>query len=792
MRGGGFDKMARLNPPSSRRSPDSGKSKEKKPRLGEHALREAHARGTRSEELWRSVFENSVIGVALTDLNGRFIATNPAYQRMLGYTDEELQQHRFLDVTDEKYRELNWALIEELLQGKRRQFQMEKQYRRKDGSLVWVRNSVSIVPGTKGVPRCIMALSEDITEHKRAEESLQAGDVKLRRVIDAIPALVWCNLPDGPNEFLNKRWHEYTGLSPEESWGWGWQVAFHPDDLPPLIKRWQQLLASGEPGEIEARIRGRHGVYRWFLIRVEPFRDESGRIVRWYGTSTDIDDLKRAAQHLRRGEAFLADGQRLSKTGTFSWSIETNEIGWTQELYAIFDFNPTLPVTLELIGSRVHPEDRPMLEDMIARARRAEDRFEYEHRIVMPDASIKYIHLIGHATHNAEGRLEYLGAVQDVTQRRMAEEQLRERERNLSLVVDSIPGLVVRMSAAGEVELANRQLLAYFGKNLEDMRNWMTSGVVHPEDLPRAIETASDSFATGKPYEMEIRVRRFDGVYRWFQARGIPLRDAEGQILHWYALHTDIDDLKKAEEALRQAQGDLARINRVTTMGELAASLAHEITQPISGAMTNANTCLRKLEGDKPDLDEVRLVVARFARDVRRAAEIVGRLRSQFQRGAQHREVIDVNEINRETIALLRDEATRYHISVRTELTADLPRILRDRVQLQQVAMNLIVNGIEAMKDADGIREIVIKSQRGENEWVLVSVCDSGAGFPPQLAEQIFDPFFTTKPKGTGMGLRISRSIIESHGGRLWAVGTPGRGATFHLSLPAAPRNISQ
>jgi signal transduction histidine kinase len=198
-------------------------------------------------------------------------------------------------------------------------------------------------------------------------------------------------------------------------------------------------------------------------------------------------------------------------------------------------------------------------------------------------------------------------------------------------------------------------------------------------------------------------------------------------------------------------------------------------------------TRLRKLGGDKPDLDEVRLVVARFGRDAHRAAEIVGRLRSQFQRGAQHREVIDVNEINRETIALLRDEATRYQISVRTELTADLPRILGDRVQLQQVAMNLIVNGIDAMKGIDGTREMVIKSQRAENEQILVSFSDTGAGFPPQLAEQIFDPFFTTKPHGTGMGLRISRSIIESHGGRLWAVGSPGRGATFHLNLPATP-----
>ena len=248
----------------------------------------------------------------------------------------------------------------------------------------------------------------------------------------------------------------------------------------------------------------------------------------------------------------------------------------------------------------------------------------------------------------------------------------------------------------------------------------------------------------------------------------------------------DVTERVRAEETIRQAQDDLARINRVTTMGELTASLAHELSQPISGAMTNANTCLRKLGHDKPDLDGLRTAVARIARDAQRANEIIGRIRSQFQRGAPNREVIDVNEINRETVALLRDEAVRYNISVRTELAADLPKIVGDRVQLQQVAMNLIVNSIEAMKDVDGIREMVIKSQRAENEQILVSVIDTGMGFPPQLADKIFDPFFTTKPRGTGMGLRISRSIIESHSGRLWAVSTPGRGATFHLSLPAA------
>jgi signal transduction histidine kinase len=202
--------------------------------------------------------------------------------------------------------------------------------------------------------------------------------------------------------------------------------------------------------------------------------------------------------------------------------------------------------------------------------------------------------------------------------------------------------------------------------------------------------------------------------------------------------------------------------------------------------MTNAHACLRSLGSDKPDVDLVRTAVTRIVRDAQRATEIIGRIRSQFEKGSVNPETLGLSELIRETVTLLRDEAMRYNISVRMELAADLPQIVGDRVQLQQVAMNLIVNSIEAMKDVDGTRELVIKSERAENKQILVSFTDTGIGLSPQLAEQIFEPFFTTKPRGTGMGLRISRSIIESHGGRLWAVGSPGRGATFHLHLPAA------
>ena len=250
-------------------------------------------------------------------------------------------------------------------------------------------------------------------------------------------------------------------------------------------------------------------------------------------------------------------------------------------------------------------------------------------------------------------------------------------------------------------------------------------------------------------------------------------------------LKLEIAERNRAEDALRQAQGDLARISRVTTMGELTASLAHEVNQPIAAAVTDASTCLRWLTRAEPDLAEAREAASRVVRDAARATQIIGRIRSLFKKGVSQRELLDVNEIIRGMVDLLRSEATRYSILMRTELSEDLPQIMGDRVQLQQVLMNLMINGIEAMKDVDRTRELAVKSQTVEDEQLMVSVSDTGVGLPPQQADQIFNPFFTTKDDGTGMGLRISRSIVESHGGRLWAADNAPRGATFHLTLPS-------
>jgi signal transduction histidine kinase len=305
---------------------------------------------------------------------------------------------------------------------------------------------------------------------------------------------------------------------------------------------------------------------------------------------------------------------------------------------------------------------------------------------------------------------------------------------------------------------------------------------MHPDDRDAVRRALDAAIKEKKDFDSEHRFVMPDGRVKHVHATGRAVHIGN---LEFVGAVRDITERKLAEEALRQALTDLARINRVTTMGELTASLAHEINQPITGAIAYANACLRWLDRDKPDLDEARAAVTHIVKDGQRAAPRVGRIRTQFEKGALNREIFDVSEIIRETVGLLRGEAARYNISVRTELPADLPRIIGDRVQLQQVAMNLIVNSIEAMKDVDGMRRMAIRSQRAENEQILVSVSDTGLGVPPQLAEQIFDPFFTTKPRGTGMGLRISRSIVESHGGRLWVTGVPGRGATFQFTLPA-------
>ncbi len=612
----------------------------------------------------------------------------------------------------------------------------------------------------------------------RTEETLRY----LRLIVDSIPAPVAVTTATGEVEFVNQLTLEYFGKTLDDLKGWSTADAVHPDDLPNVVAVWRQAVETGNRYEVEGRHRRADGVYRWFHVNGFPLRDAEGRIVRWCVLQTDIEDRrqaearraaildsaldsivsvdhdgritefnpaaertfghrrddvvgkhladiiippsfreqhrlgfarylatgearvigrriemtairadgtefpvelaitrvpldgppsftgylrditerKRAEENLRRSEAFLAEGQHLGRIGSFSWRVATDEITWSEQLYRIFEFDQSIPVTLELIGTRVHPEDLPLLSDMIQRARGAGDNFEYEHRLLMPDRSIKYLHLIAHGTRDKDGQLEYIGAAQDVTQRRLS------------------------------------------------------------------------------------------------------------------------------EEALGKARSELAHVSRVTSLGVLSASIAHEINQPLAAIITNGETSLRWLARAEPDVEKARELTRRVVADARRAAEIIDRIRAMATRRAPEQTLLSLDDIVRESMTFLRHELQSRGISVALDFAPNLPRVVGDRTQLQQVVVNLTVNAVQAMGQSEDARPgILIRTMPGDTEMAYCHVEDSGPGIDPTHLPHLFDSFFTTKDSGMGMGLPISRSIIEAHGGHIRADNDSALGgARFSFALP--------
>jgi PAS domain S-box-containing protein len=357
--------------------------------------------------------------------------------------------------------------------------------------------------------------------------------------------------------------------------------------------------------------------------------------------------------------------------------------------------------------------------------------------------------------------------------------QIVEQEKKFREAVETMPALAFIARPDGYRTFVNRRWVEYTGMTVEQATGSGWEAAVHPDDLEKIIEMRRRLGARGEPVEYEMRLRRgAEGEYRWFQTRLAPLRDKRGKVVRWCGVATDIEDRKRAE----QLQAELAHTNRVSLLGELAASIAHDVNQPLSGIVSNGSACLRWLARDTPDIEEVREAVGDIVRDGKRAGEIISRLRSLYKKASPQRTLVDVNETIGEMIVMLRGEANRFGVSMRTDLATDLPKVTADPVQLQQVLMNLMLNAIEAMKETGGV--LTVKSQRDQNGSVLVSVSDTGVGLPAEKADQIFNAFFTTKPQGSGMGLAISRSIVESHGGRLWATPNDGRGASFHFTLP--------
>ena len=511
-------------------------------------------------------------------------------------------------------------------------------------------------------------------------------------------------------------------------------------------------------------------------------------------------ERKQAEAARRRSETHLAEAQRLSKTGSWVWNVKTKEnVFWSREHYRIFGFDPdTEGGQYAVARERIHPADRRAFDENLDRAIQEQRDFEIHYRILLPGGEVKHIHNLGHPVLGGSGELvEYMGTTMDVTGQVRAGAALEEAfakiqqsEARLQTIIDAIPTLAWSAGPDGAVDFVNLRWRNYTGLTTDQARGSGWKAAIHPEDIGRLADQRRRAITAGKPFELEARLRRFDGQYRWFITRADPLLEEHDQILKWYGTNTDIDDRKRAEEALRRAQAELTHVTRITTMGELTASIAHEVNQPLTAVVNNANACISLLPEGAPNLEEVRQALTEIIEDADRASAVIARIRQLAKNAPFERTRLDLRDVVTEVMALARQESVTRRVTLRTELPEELPPVSGDRVQLQQVLLNLVVNGMDAMNTVEeGQRVLVIgvrQEARAGMPSALVRVQDAGIGFKAEEKERLFEAFYTTKPQGMGMGLAISRSIIEAHGGRLWAEANPGPGATFLFSLPDA------
>jgi len=697
----------------------------------------------------------------------------------------------------------------------------------------------------------------------------------------------------------------------------------HPEDRAAVQKTLRQAASDGKDFDHEYRLLMPDGSMKYVHVVAHAVRHASGSI-EFVGAVTDVTVAKETERKLRRSEAYLAEAQRLSHTGSWAWDVRLQTFVYrSPEVYHLFGFDPEKDrLSPQSFQDRILPEDRDLVIEMARQAVREKTDFEVDFRIDLPDGLTRYVHSVGHPLVGDDGEvLELVGTHIDVTEQHLAKEalqkafdEIKKSEDRLRLVIDTIPTLVWRAGPDGIPDFLNQPSLDYTGISLDDAAvGWPRS--FHPDDKKMMLQKWQRIRESGMPGELEARLRRQDGEYRWFLFRAEPLRDEAGNIVKWYGSSTDIEDRKlteealreseqrfrdyaetasdwlwetgpdhrvtrvsehfgsvgvrpssridmarwdfatdaesepekwrlhramldahqpfrdfvyriasgsgapvyiqtsgkpfydangnflgyrgtgtditatiradHAEEALREAQAALAHVTRVTTLGELTASIAHEVNQPLAAVVANAEACLRWLDRETPDLAAARRSAEWAINDGNRASEVIRRVRALANKTDIDKVPLDVNNVVRDVIALTQRELSSHGVSLRTELAAILPMILGDRVQLQQVIINLVMNGIEAMQPVtERQRELTIRSRQDETGQVLVSVTDCGVGISAENANRLFNAFFTTKSGGLGMGLSICRSIVEAHGGRLSASGNDGPGATFQFVLP--------
>lgn len=632
----------------------------------------------------------------------------------------------------------------------------------------------------------------DVDERQRAEESLREGERRARLIVDSIPGLVAVFTADGELELANNQLHEYFGKTLEEERAWRTSDITHPEDLARAVDTFARAVSSGEPFELEVRARRADGVYRWLNSRALPLRDENGRITSWYNLLVDIDDRKRAEDALRESEhkARLI----IDTIPVLAWSARPD--GSAEFLNQHYQEFVGLPLEALQGGgwtAAVHPDDLPGLLATWQRMMETGQGGDAEARLRRHDGVYRWLFFRTNPLRAEDGTIvRWYGINIDIEDRKQAEAELRRSHDSFAAAQRLSKTGNFTADVVADTHIWSEELYRIFEfdpgvkVSVQDVR-----AVLHPEDLPAFDAGFQQSAAEGTDFVQTFRIMTASGNLKHVHAAARVFEFVEKRPVFIGAIR-DVTDSKLAEEALNRTRSELAHVARVTALSTLTASIAHEVNQPLSAIRTNAATCLRMLAADPPNLEGARDTARRTIRDGNRASEVIAGLRALFSKRTSAAEVVDLNEAAIRVIALSSSELQKGRVEMITDLADDLPKIVGDRVQLQQVILNLLLNAADAMRDIqDRPRRIVVTTLKDSSENIKLTVEDTGIGIDSVSSGRLFDAFYTTKERGMGIGLSVSRSIIEHHQGCIWAEANEGFGARFSFTLPINPEQLA-
>jgi PAS domain S-box-containing protein len=671
-------------------------------------------------------------------------------------------------------------------------FELRYRLRRADGVYRWMSSRAEPMRDERGGIIQWYGLAHDVDDQVHADEALRRSEQQLQQLIDAVPAIIWSMTPEGIPSYLNKRHTDLIGVPLKDliaTDGSRRLSLAHPDDRETLNQELGRAIKAGKPFVGRYRQRRANGPHRWVESRAEPLRDDSGNIIQWYGVNVDIHDLVTAQEALRARERQLQ--QLIDTVPAVIWCTTPEGIPCYLNKWATDVTGLTLKDLIAPDGSRslpvVHPDDREAFDQALARSFKTGTSFVGRYRQRRADGPHRWVESRAEPLRDDSGNIvQWYGVSVDIHDLVTAQEAIRQSERRLQQMIDAVPVNILSFSAAGEPTYINKRYKDYLGLTVPhfDSLQEQQRAIIHPDDFAEMYGTLSNCFQTGAPFLMRYRRRGKDGIYRWTEGRAEPLRDQDGTIVQWYAVSLDIEDemrAQQAEEALRQTSDKLAKATQAASLAELSASIAHEVNQPLAAIVANSHACQRWLSAEPPNMERAKITVERVIRDANSAADVVSRIRALFKQSVETRTSIQLPGVIAEALDLMAEEAARRRVRMDVDVEDNLPLVACDRVQLQQVLINIIRNGMDAMDSIAGDRALAMRVRR-MGDVIRTEISDRGRGV--EFPDKMFEAFFTTKQNGMGMGLAICRTIVESHGGRLWVENNDPQGATFIFTLP--------